>query len=80
MGSAQGKGAREDRQAEREISSQLPTRKEAKWSRRRRKGGSGMMKKSQRAQSERLQESFCNNVIECNVANIKVNTMLVSGK
>jgi hypothetical protein len=36
------------------------------------------MKKSQHPQSEHLQESFCNNVIECNVANIEVDTMLVS--
>jgi hypothetical protein len=42
--------------AEREISSQLPTRKEATWSRK--KNGSGVMKKSQRAQSEHLQGSL----------------------
>jgi hypothetical protein len=71
MGSAQWRGAREGRapQPERKISSQLPTRKEATW--RRRKDGSGMMKKGQCAQSEHLQESFCNNVFGCNVANIK---------
>jgi hypothetical protein len=36
MGSAQGKGAREDQvpQTRSEISSQLPARKEATWSRR----------------------------------------------
>ncbi len=47
---------------------------------RRRKNGSGVMKRNQRAQSEHLQESVCNNVIECNVDNIKVNAMLVSGE
>jgi hypothetical protein len=39
-----------------------------------------MMKKSQCAQSEHLQESFCNNVIICNVANAKVHTVFVSGE
>jgi hypothetical protein len=42
---------------------------------RRRKDGSGVMKKSQRAQSEDLQESFCNNVIRCNIADVKVNAV-----
>ncbi len=40
MESAQGKGAREGRapQAEGKISSQLPTRKEATWSRKKKEG------------------------------------------
>ncbi len=40
MGSAQGKGVREGQapQAGREISSQLPARKEATWSRKRQEG------------------------------------------
>jgi hypothetical protein len=40
MGSAQGKEAREGRapQAEREISSHLPSRKEATWSRKKKEG------------------------------------------
>jgi hypothetical protein len=40
MGSAQGKGVRGGRapQAEREISSQLPTRKEATWSMKKKDG------------------------------------------
>jgi hypothetical protein len=38
------------------------------------------MKKSQHAQSEHLQEGFCNSVIRCNVANVKVNTAFVSGE
>jgi hypothetical protein len=60
MGSAQRKGVRESRapQAERKISGQLPARKEATWSRKKKEGRSGKMKKSQRAQSEHLQESF----------------------
>jgi hypothetical protein len=60
MGSAQGKGVREGQapQTKREISSQLPAKKEATWRRRKRKDESGVMKRNQRAQSEHPQEGF----------------------
>ncbi len=60
MGSAQGKGVREGQapRVGREISSQLPARKEATWSKNKKKNGSDVMKRTQRAQSEHLQEGF----------------------
>jgi hypothetical protein len=42
----------------REISSQLPARKEATWSKNKKKNGSDVRKRTQRAQSEHLQEGF----------------------
>jgi hypothetical protein len=39
-----------------------------------------MMKRSQLAQSASSRRLFGNNVIRCNVANIKVNTAFVSGE
>ncbi len=43
MGSAQGKGVREDQapQAGRKISSQLPARKETRWNRKKKEGWVG---------------------------------------
>jgi hypothetical protein len=60
MGSAQGKRVREGRapQAGTKISSQLLARKEAIWSRKKKEGGLGVMKRSQHAQSEHLQEGY----------------------
>ncbi len=83
MGSAQRKGVREGLapQAGRKISSQLPARKEATWSRKKKAGWVGRDEEepacTERASSRRL---FGNNVIRCNVANVKVNTAFVSGE
>jgi hypothetical protein len=82
MGSSQGKEVREGRapQAGRKISRQLPARKEATWSRKKKEGWVGHDEEEPGAQSEHLKEGFCNNVIRCNVANVKVNTAFVSGE
>ncbi len=74
MGSAQGKGVREGQppQTTREISSQLPARKEVHEEGRRRKGESGVIMRNQHAQSEHLQEGFCNNVIKSSLMMLKL--------
>jgi hypothetical protein len=60
MGLAQEKGVREGQAPPtgREISSQLPARKEATWRRKKRKDVPGVMKRNQLAQNEHPQEGF----------------------
>jgi hypothetical protein len=77
MESAQGKGVREGQapQTRREISSQPPARKEATWSRRKRKEESGVTKRNQHAQSEHLQKVF-NSVFKFSLMMLKLKLCL----
>jgi hypothetical protein len=83
MGSAQGKGVREGHapRTRREISGQLPARKEATWSKK--KEGRVRRDEEDPAPSVHRVNVFkkaFNNVIRCNIDDVKNNVVFVSGE
>jgi hypothetical protein len=82
MGSAQGRGVREGQapQAGREISSQPPARKEATWSRKRKVGQVRRDEEDPACTEWTSSRRLFNNVIKCNVDDVKINVAFVSGE
>jgi hypothetical protein len=80
MGSAQGKGVREGQspQAGREISIQLPARKEATWSRKRKEGQVRRDEEDLACKEWAYSRRLFNNVIRCNIDDVKINVAFVS--
>jgi hypothetical protein len=82
MGSAQEKGAREGQapQAGRKINSQLPARKEVTWSKKKKEGQVRPDEEEPACTESASSRRLFNNVIICNVDDVKVNIAFVSGK